>query len=150
MKFLYAAAHYSRAGLNAMVAHMKILAAWPGRILMGATVAGAIGATTLTGGVAMAAPARPLACSATMSNSHPRDYTTTKVQVHTGNFASVKTVAHYRTTNTTHHGTAGRKGNVSIPYYISGATPGYKVKVSVTVRKGSRTGSCSTSFTPHA
>ena len=117
---------------------------------MGATVAGAIGATTLTGGVAMAAPATPLACSATMSNSHPKDYTTTKVRVHTGNFASVKTVAHYRTTNTTHHGTAGRKGNVSIPYYISGATPGYKVKVSVTVRKGSRTGSCSTSFTPHA
>ena len=49
----------------------------------------------------MAAPAKPLACSATMSNSHPKDYTTTKVRVHTGNFASVKTVAHYRTTNTT-------------------------------------------------
>jgi hypothetical protein len=133
-----------------MVARMKILAAWPGRILIGATAAGAIGATTLTGGVALAAPATPLACSASMSNSHPRDYTTTKVQVHTGDFASVKTVAHYRTTNTTHHGTAGRRGNLSIPYYISGATPGYRVKVSVSVRKGSRTGSCSTSFTPHA
>jgi hypothetical protein len=57
---------------------------------------------------------------------------------------------HYRTTNTTHHGTAGRKGNVSIAYHISDATPGFKVKVSVTVKKGSRTGSCSTSFTPHA
>ena len=52
-------------------------------------------------------------------------------------------------TNTTHHGTAGRKGNVSIAYHISDATPGFKVKVSVTVKKGSRTGSCSTSFTPH-
>lgn len=113
-------------------------------------MAGAIGATALTSGVAMAAPARPLACGASMSNSHPEDYTTTQVRVRTGNFAAVKTVAHYRTTNTTHHGTAGRKGNVSIPYYISGATPGYRVKVSVTVRKGSRSGSCSTSFTPHA
>jgi hypothetical protein len=133
-----------------MVARMRIVATWPGRILIGATAVGAIGATTLTGGVALAAPARALACSATMSNSHPKDYTTTKVQVHTGNFASVKTVAHYKTTNTTHHGTAGRRGNVSISYYISGATPGYRVKVSVSVRKGSRTGSCSTSFTPHA
>jgi hypothetical protein len=133
-----------------MVASMTILATWPGRILIGATAAVAIGATALTGGVAMAAPATPLPCSASMSNSHPKDFTTTKVQVHTATFAAVKTVAHYRTTNTTHRGTAGHKGNLSIPYYISGATPGFRVKVSVTVKKGSRTGSCSTSFTPHA
>jgi hypothetical protein len=133
-----------------MMASMTILASWPGRILIGATTAGAIGATALTGGVAMAAPATPLPCSASMSNSHPKDYTTTQVRVHTATFAAVKTVAHYRTTNTTHHGTAGRKGNLSIPYYISGATSGYRVKVSVTVTKGSRTGSCSTSFTPHS
>jgi len=128
---------------------MTILASLPGRILLGATTAGAVGATALTGGVAMAAAAKPLACSASMSNTHPADYTYTSVRVHTGNFAAVTTVAHYRTTNTTHHGTAGHKGNVSISYYISGATPGYKVKVSVSVKKGSRTGSCSTSFTPH-
>jgi len=128
---------------------MTILASSPGRILLGATMAGAIGATALTGGVAMAAPARPLPCSASMSNAHPADYTYTDVRVHTGDFAAVTTVAHYRTTNTTHHGTAGRKGNVSISYYISGATPGYTVQVSVSVREGSRTGSCSTSFTPH-
>ena len=129
---------------------MTILAAWPGRILIGATAAGAIGATALTGGVAMAAPATPLPCSASMSNNHPKDFTSTKVRVHTGTFAAVKTVAHYRTTNTPHHAVAGRKGNVSIRYIIKGATPGYKVKVSVTVKKGSRTGSCSTSFTPHS
>jgi hypothetical protein len=128
---------------------MTILASSPGHILLGATMAGAAGATALTGGVALAAPATPLACSASMSNPHPADYTYTDVRVHTGNFAAVTTVAHYKTTNTTHHGTAGRKGNVSISYYISGATPGYKVKVSVSVRKGSRTGGCSTSFTPH-
>ncbi len=51
-----------------------------------------------------------------------------KVNVHTAPFAGLTTVAHYRTTSTTHHGTAGRKGNVSISYYISGATPGYRVK----------------------
>jgi hypothetical protein len=133
-----------------MVARMKILVAWPGRILIGATAAGAIGATVLTSGVAMAAPATPLPCSASMSNSHPKDFTTTKVRVHTGTFAAVKTVAHYRTTKTTHRGTAGHKGNLSIPYHISDATPGFRVKVSVTVTKGSRTGSCSTSFRPHA
>ena len=133
-----------------MVTLMTILASMPGRILTGATIAGAIGATALTGGVAMAAPATPLVCSASMSNSHPKDHTTTNVQVHTGTFAAVKTVAHYRTTNTTHRGTAGRKGNLSIAYHISDATPGFKVKVSVTVKKGSRTGSCSTSFTPHS
>lgn len=34
-------------------------------------------------------------------------------------------------------------------YHFSGATPGYKGKVSVTVVRGSQHGSCSTSFTPH-
>jgi hypothetical protein len=32
---------------------------------------------------------------------------------------------------------------------ISDATPGYKVKVSVSVTSGHHAGSCSTSFTPH-
>ena len=50
------------------------------------------------------------------------------------------TVAHYKTTNTTHHRTAGSKENAAVPYYISGATPGYKVKVRVSVVKGNRTG----------
>ena len=45
------------------------------------------------------------------------------------------TVAHYKTTNTTHHRTAGSKENAAVPYYISGATPGYKVKVRVSVVK---------------
>jgi hypothetical protein len=38
---------------------------------------------------------------------------------------------------------------VSVGYYISGATPGYRVKVTVNVSKSGRSGSCSTSFTPH-
>jgi hypothetical protein len=107
----------------------------------------------LTVGVAVpavAAPARAaLPCHASMSNNHPRDYTTTYVQVHTGAHASVTTVAHYRTTNHTKRGTAGSGGNASIGYYISGATPGYRVVVSVRVVRGDRSGSCSTWFTPH-
>ena len=129
---------------------MKTLATRRGRILFTAATAGAIAAASLTSGPAMAAAkVASLPCSASMSNSHPRDYTTTNVLVHTAAYANVTTVAHYKTTNTTHHGVAGRQGNASIRYHISGATPGYKVKVSVSVSNGSHTGSCSTSFTPH-
>jgi hypothetical protein len=98
---------------------------------------------------AVAAPAStPLPCHASMSNSHPSDYTTTYVRVHTAGYASVTTVAHYKTTNHKKTGTAGKKGNASIGYYISRATPGYKVVVSVRVTHGKRSGSCSTWFIP--
>lgn len=84
-----------------------------------------------------------------MSNAHPADYTTVDVKVRTAGLAAVVTVAHYKTTNHRKKGQANRAGQAKIPYYISGATPGYKVKVTVKVSKGGRTGSCSTSFTPH-
>ena len=90
-----------------------------------------------------------LPCKASMSDSTPKDYTTTDVEVTTASKATVTTVAHYRTTNTTHHATASSSGKAAIAYRISDATPGYKVKISVSVKSGSRTGSCSTSFTPH-
>jgi hypothetical protein len=102
---------------------------------------------------AAAAPASPastaLPCHAWMSNNRPRDYTTIYVKVHTTGYAAVTTIAHYRTTNHKKTGTAGKRGNASIGYYISGATPGYKVVVSVRVVSGHRSGSCSTSFIPH-
>jgi hypothetical protein len=97
-----------------------------------------------------AAPATArLPCQASMSNNHPRDYTTIDVRVHTASYAGITTVAHYKTVNREHTGKAGAKGNASIGYYISGATPGYRVVVSVRVKKGSRSGTCSTWFTPH-
>jgi hypothetical protein len=97
-----------------------------------------------------AAPATTaLPCQASMSNNHPRDYTTIDVRVHTASYAGVTTVAHYKTVDRKHTGKAGAKGNASIGYYISGATPGYRVVVSVRVVKGNRSGSCSTWFTPH-
>ena len=40
-------------------------------------------------------------------------------------------------------------GNAAIAYYISGATSGYQVTVSVTVTSGRSRGTCSTSFIPH-
>jgi hypothetical protein len=91
----------------------------------------------------------PLPCHASMSNSHPADYTTTDVRVHTAGYASVTTIAHYKTTNHKKAGAAGKKGNASIAYHISRATPGYKVMVSVRVTHGKRSGSCSTWFIPH-
>jgi hypothetical protein len=103
----------------------------------------------VTASAAAASPASaPLACQASMSNNHPADYTTTYVRVHTAGFAGVTTVAHYKTTNHKKTGTAGSSGNASIGYYISGATPGYRVAVSVRVVHGDRSGSCSTWFTP--
>jgi len=84
-----------------------------------------------------------------MSNAHPADYTTVDVQVRTAGRAKVVTVAHYKTTSHRKRRTASAAGRAKIPYYISGATPGYKVKVTVKVSKSGRSGSCSTSFTPH-
>jgi hypothetical protein len=118
---------------------------------LAALPAAALALALATAGPASAGRARagPLPCRAHMSNAHPADYTTTYVRVRTADLAHVTTVAHYKTTNHKKKARAGTKGRASIPYYISGATPGYRVKVSVTVGKGSRSGHCSTSFTPH-
>jgi hypothetical protein len=106
------------------------------------------GAVTASAAAAASASA-PLPCQASMSNSHPADYTTTDVRVHTAGYAAVTTIAHYKTTNHKKTGTAGIRGNATIGYYISGATPGYRVVVSVRVVHDHRSGSCSTSFIPH-
>ena len=58
-----------------------------------------------------AAPAAALRCHASMSNSRPKDHTTTFVNVSTVKNAGVITVAHYKTGNTRHTGRANGKGN---------------------------------------
>ncbi len=83
-----------------------------------------------------------------MSDASPSDYTDDDVEVATAPYAEVNTVAYYRTTSTPESGQADGSGNASIGYYISGATIGYTVDVSVTVTSGGRSASCSTSFTP--
>ena len=99
---------------------------------------------------ASAAPVHPVTvpCHTWVSNSKPKDYSTVDVWVATASHASVTTEAHYRTKNTWHSARANNKGDAEIAYRISDATPGYKVKVSVSVASGHHTGSCSTSFTP--
>lgn len=112
-----------------------------------ATVATLTAATLLTPGTAGAEAG--LLCRAHMSDSTPKQYTHDDVQVRSRPHARVHTVAHYKTTNTAHNARANGRGRATIDYYISGATPGYRVHVDVTVRRGGRTGHCSTWFTPH-
>ena len=83
-----------------------------------------------------------------MSNSTPGDYATTDVLVQTRPGASVSATASYKTTDTTNNGMADGSGAASIPFYTSGATPGYTVDVAVTATLNGHSGSCSTSFTP--
>ena len=109
----------------------------------------AVSAIVAAGGPASASPAKALACHASMSNSRPADYTTTDVRVRTVARAGVTTVAHYRTVNRKYHRTASASGHATVPYYISGATAGFKVVVDVYVHKAGRSGKCSTSFVPH-
>jgi hypothetical protein len=102
-------------------------------------------------GPASAGPAATAAlksCTASVSNSHPADYTTTDVKVHTAAGAKVFTVAHYKTVNRAYYRVAGSGGRATVGYYVSGATPGYRVAVDVTVVTGHQANSCSTSFTP--
>lgn len=109
-------------------------------------IALALGATQIAG--ATAARPRPLRCHASVSNSKPKDFTTVDVFVRTADFARVRTVAHFKTTNHAKVRKASAHGRATVPYLISDATPGFKVKVTVTVTKGNRSGRCATSFTP--
>lgn len=96
-------------------------------------------------------PPAALTCGAHMSDSTPAQYSYDRVIVKTGQpGASVHTVAHYKTTTTAHSGRSGSNAIASISYYISGASPGFRVSVSVTVSKNGHSRSCGTSFTPHS
>ena len=109
--------------------------------------------TALVGQAATAGNAsalKPLTCKAHMSDYHPSHNETVDVLVKTKRHAHVTTTAHYKTTSTTHSARANGHGRASIGYDISDATYGYKVHVSVTVRKHGHSGSCSTWFTPRS
>jgi hypothetical protein len=104
--------------------------------------------TTAPAQPATTAPASTLTCTASMSNSNPAQYSTTDVIVHTAAGAGVTATAHYKTTNTTHTGSAASNGVATIAFSISRATLGYAVEVDVTVTRNAAARSCSTSFTP--
>jgi len=121
---------------------------------LGLLAATAAAALILPATVAQASTTPP--CHASVSSTTPKDYTTVVVYVNTspGPGTRITTAAHYRTTTTTHTATdpkapAGqRQPDAHVSYYISGATPGYKVVVDVAVHIGSRSSTCTTSFTP--
>jgi len=91
-----------------------------------------------------------------MSSTAPKDYTTVIVYINTspGPSTRITTAAHYKTVTTIKTTTdpkapkGHRQPDAHTSYYISGAKPGYKVVVDATVRIGSRSSSCTTSFTP--
>lgn len=91
----------------------------------------------------------PLMCRAHMGDATPRQYTYDRVYVRSAAYVHIKTVAHYKTTNTTKFARTNRTGHGSTNYYISSATAGYRVWVDVWLAKGSRRGHCRTSFVPH-
>ncbi|MBT0994437.1 hypothetical protein KIN34_09075 [Cellulomonas sp. DKR-3] len=108
-------------------------------------------ATAATHPTATAHPAATKSCAASVSTTSPRQYTYVGVNVsRLSSGAKVKTVAHYKTTNTTKTATASSSGKAALSYYISGATVGYRVYVDVTATKGSTRWTCRTSFTPRS
>lgn len=106
-----------------------------------------VGSATLVAAPTAEAATR-LACTARVNTAHPRQYTTVYVYVHTAASAAVTTAAHYKTTTNVKHARANSTGNATIGYYISGATKGRTVPVTVSVIKGAARGSCSTYFIP--
>jgi hypothetical protein len=121
-------------------------------IALSAIAAGAA-LTLAAAGPVLAGPSATAAlktCTASVSNRHPADYTTTDVRVRTAAGAEVFTVAHYKTVNRAYFRVAGPGGRATVGYYVSGATPGYRVVVDVTVVRGHQANSCSTWFTPRS
>ena len=120
------------------------------KFLRRAAVAGAAAVLTATPLlVPTSAEAAALTCRASVSDATPAQYTDVFVRVKTAPRANVRTVAHYKTTDTVKKRKATAKGRASVKYYISGATPGYRVIVDVRVTKNGHSKSCSTSFKPH-
>jgi hypothetical protein len=126
------------------------LVTMPATALLAMAVSAPAASASRTPQAEAAASAKRLTCGASMTNAHPADYTSTGVNVRTVAYAHIKTVAHYRTVTHPKYATANADGRRSVWYYISGATPGYRVVVDVYVSKGAKKGSCSTSFTPHS
>jgi hypothetical protein len=110
-------------------------------------VGGACVATSPANAASGPAP-RALACRAAVSDAHPAESTVVYLLTVAG--ARVTISAHYKTTTNIESARANRAGIASTSYYTGGATPGYKVFVTVLVQSGSRVGACLTSYMPAA
>lgn len=115
-------------------------------------IAALVTATVLTGvphlAAASAASRASLPCSARVSTARPAQYSDVTIYVTTKAHAHVTTVAHYKTTNHAKSTSANASGHASVTYYISDATKGYRVVVSVISTLKGASGHCSTAFTP--
>jgi hypothetical protein len=93
---------------------------------------------------------RSLPCTASVSKTRPFDDTYVGVHVHTVPGADIEAVARYRTVAREKTGHANANGRRTFRYWISDATPGYRVNVDVQVFLAGRKGSCAAWFTPRA
>jgi hypothetical protein len=114
-----------------------------------------IGAMALVAGAPLLVPgageaATALSCHAYMGDATPQQYHYDRVYVTSAPATNIRTVAHYKTTDTTKFARTGSTGHGSTNYYISSATAGYRVWVDVWLSNGSRRGHCVTSFVPHS
>jgi hypothetical protein len=90
-------------------------------------------------------PSGTPACSVVISNQNPLQYTEETATIASNVLSAAVTMKlYYKTTTTVDTGTTDFAGSASIPFYISGATIGYQVLVSVNVGGAN----CSTNFTP--
>jgi hypothetical protein len=89
-----------------------------------------------------------LACSASVTSRYPHDYTSVGIRITTTASARIRVAAHFRGGVRRKTAVASATGKQTIWYRLGGATPGYRVRVDVQVARGSRSGSCSTWFTP--
>jgi hypothetical protein len=124
----------------------KLILAAPAALALAAC--GTTAATPPARTVALTASAQALTCRAYMSNSRPADNTKTVVHVSTQASVKVFTVAFYKTINRAYFVRASSSGRAQVAYFISGATPGRRVEVVVTVVRGHRANTCYASFTP--
>jgi hypothetical protein len=95
-----------------------------------------------------ATAATALTCRTEATPVQPVQYSHVDVEIRSAPSATATIVAHYKTTNNTHHAIIDGSGVGDTDYNISGATPGYRVVVNVTVHKGSQVGHCATYFIP--
>jgi hypothetical protein len=118
----------------------------------------ALAAGTLTAGILVPATAlgaqvpaaAKLACSASVSSTRPEHGATVEVSVKTAADAEVSAVAHFKAGRVRDKGRADSAGRARLAFKVGSAPYGVKVAVAITVAKGKRTATCSTSFTPTA
>lgn len=113
-----------------------------------ASVPTTLATVTSSAAAASTQPPAPLPCTASASPGRPVVFTSVTIRVRTAGKAKIKTSGHYKTGRQVQRDTAGRHGRLVIIYQVGDAKPGYVVTVDVAVRKGNRSGNCTTYFTP--